>query len=257
MDGSNEMLADKVNKYSFLIFYLLSLVFSLFLLTGCAEKVSSKDVAGSTIRVQVDLGSDPSLENYKYVFVYSKKQISINIDEYIFLPGQDFDFDHIDFNKTKTTAEENSSKNLFINYYYKNYFSSWCDYIYFTNVGAIENQDLYDSGAVTFPVTANQITNQEFVKRNLNSDVSFSFMKVSGDYDLEFQIEFQTFGVSKPNPADDFFFNFFTINSDNILVNCYGGDNNTLKNLKSDYKRVEQGAGSTYNDVKAIKVTVI
>ncbi|GEM_PF-6518880 len=254
------MSLDKLKTAFFFIIYCSLFTIHLSLLTGCAETVSgAKPNAGSTMVVNIKLGADPMLNDYKYVFVYSKSQIAIPVNYYTFLPGQDFDFSTIDLAKSPTSnGTINASKDVFINYYYQNYFSTWSDYIYLTKLGATQTQEFCDPSSPYFPSTANQSINQSFYARNISNESGFSFTNTSGNYDIEFQIELQKLG-SESKPATDqfFYFNLFSIDNQGVVVDYYRNSDNTIKNSKGQFvERLNYSTGS-YNDLYAIKVTVI
>lgn len=255
------MLVDKVYRYSFFIFYLLSLVFSLFLLTGCAEMVSgAKPDAGSELSVQVKFGSNPQPENYKYVFIYSQKQIALpNKTNYMFLPGQDVPFPVPDgITSPSSNGTINTSKDVFINYYYENYFSSWSDYIYLSNISGIKKIELYDARSAYFPITGNQVVNYDssiYIPVNLESIGYGSLIYVTGDYHLDLRFQIQALGTDSMPVADQkIYFNFFTISSNGTIVDYY--DNSIINRKSQSIERII-GSSGTFNDLYSIKVTVI
>ena len=256
------MLVDKANKYSFFIIYLLSFVFSLFLLTGCAEMVSgAKPDAGSELSVQVKFGANPEAENYKYVFVYSQKQITLpNKTNFMFLPGQDFPFSVPNgINVPSSNGTINTSKDVFINYYYENYFSSWSDYIYLSNFSGIKKIELYDAKSAYFPVSGNQTLNYDssiFIPVNLMDYGYGSLEYVTGDYHLELKFQIQALGTESMPVADQtIYFNFFTISSNGTIVDYYG--DSIINRKKQSIKRTIGSVGGASNDLYSILVNVL
>lgn len=253
------MSLGKVKRFFIFTFHFALCTTFLLLLTGCAEMISgAKPEAGSVLRVQVEFGADPSTENYKYVFVYSQQEINLpNESNYIFLPGQDFLFP-ITENITRPSNNEiiNASKDVFVNFYYENYFSSWSDYIYIAKDSKIK---LYDATTTYFPVTANQSINYDSMPFSIVDleSTGYGSLAISGsnDYHLDFQFQLQALGDSKPLTDQRFYFKFFTINEDNTLYSSIDG---YIKNNKKErpYQK-SGGSGSTKNDIYRIKVTVI
>jgi hypothetical protein len=260
MDGSKKMLLDK--------FFYFFIFLSVFLFLGCAEMVSvPKPSAGSSIRVQVKLAQNPKDLEYKYIFVYSKKPINIPMNLYTFLPGIDFDFSDIDHSDTDTTSVENESKDLFINYYYQNYFSSWSDYILIEKENDFKTQILYDApDTIYFPLTANETINTELIQNplHLGSSGYWSFSDAGEEFHLDFQLSFQALGNdSKPATEEKFYFNFFTLNKKNIVIDYYSEDDNFIINRKgiTPFNRITNPIIDTnenaWNYISRIQVRVL
>jgi hypothetical protein len=220
----------------------------------------AKPDAGSEIWVQVKLGANPELENYKYVFIYSQKQIIIpNISNYMFLPGQDFSFPFSsDINRPSSNETINSSKDVFINYYYEKYFSSWSDYVYMSNLSGTKKLDLYDATTIYFPVSANHDVNYASMHYNIINLESTGFgtlIPVTGDYHLDLKFQIQALGADSVTVADQkIYFNFFTISSNGTIVDYY--DNSIINRKSQSIERII-GSSGTFNDLYSIKVTVI
>lgn len=219
-----------------------------------------KPDAGSVLKVRVTFGADPSQGDYKYVLIYSQKEIKAEINYYIFLPGQTApEFVFPSTGKLYPDIASTSTRDVFINYYYENIFSSWSDYIYLTKKGVTEIQEFSDPGLIDqslvwFPVTANFDKHLLFDPSRLSEGAYWSFNNISGNYDINFQFDFHLLGNSKPLTDQLFYFKFFSIGANGNIHSSIDG---SLKNNKKLGPFTREGSGSSINDILKMEVTVI
>jgi hypothetical protein len=132
----------------------------IFLLAGCANTVTQKIIAGDNISLKVTFKANFDLSNYYYLLVFSNGPLPLfpNRGNYFVAPGQLYDAAKL----LRVAPSEG------INYFYKNFYCTWSDYIILTDTGFY----LFNSGN-RFSISTTEAThynykpNQSFNPTNL------------------------------------------------------------------------------------------
>lgn len=206
----------------------------LFLLLGCAENVTGpKPSAGNVLRFQVNFSEKYTKDTYKFYFVYSKKEIEsppgYPSGKYLFGPGDlNIDYDNGLF---PSEISNETSRDVIVNYYYQNYFSTWSDYILFEKQGETINPVFYKPDNNYYPITSNEIEHAKYDELNkykfeLNNTYYFKY----GDLGNGFYFEIQLSSLKNyPIVQDTLYFNFFAVDGNNKLVDTISDPANYAK----------------------------
>ena len=151
---------NQKNVFRIAVGSLLLLSFSL---PGCANKITDKIITGDNISVKVTFQSNIDANSFYYLLIFSNGPLPLvpNSSSYFVAPGQIYD-------QAKLLRVAPSEG---INYFYKNFYVTWSDYIILTETGYY----LYNSGnlfniATTESTHYNYKPNQSFHPTILTKD---------------------------------------------------------------------------------------
>lgn len=166
------------HKIHFNVLIKLSLLALLvFILPACAQTVTSKAVGGDTLEITIKFNGLLNTTKYNYFLIFSNSETILmpKTGQYFVAPGQIYDED-----KVSLLSPDDK-----LNFFYKNYFYTWSDYIIYSN----SNFYLYNSGS-NFSKTTSENTHYNYVNNNnftyanqSNSNtviLQFSLAKLSG-----------------------------------------------------------------------------
>ncbi|MDD5455857.1 MAG: hypothetical protein PHV30_02355 [Candidatus Margulisbacteria bacterium] len=212
-----------------------------FLLTGCAEMVSSpKTSAGNVLNFNVNFRDQYNIAGYRYIFVYSKQPLNFPVNYYLFVPGDI----GIESQLSGVTIPDPTiiSADDKINYYYQNYFSTWSDDIV---MDSSEGNYLCFGTGNYFPVTANAVIHNS-IARNSLSNTSFQFNS-SSKYANGFYFQISLSALRNPPAAGDtFYFNLLVLDKDRKLVDTLQTD---LAVMTNDLNQIKTGGPTNYAPV--------
>lgn len=109
-----------INKKLLIVLVLLTV---LLFISSCARTVTSKTLVGNDLIVELWTRGNPDSSKYKYYFIFSTARTPLlppSIGSYFVGPGEIYDERKINVG-TGTDVD--------IDYYYKNYFYSWSDFV--------------------------------------------------------------------------------------------------------------------------------
>ncbi|MGE4169416.1 MAG: hypothetical protein AB7F28_01700 [Candidatus Margulisiibacteriota bacterium] len=134
---------------------VMALILALTVCTGCARVASSKDVV-LRMRVTLTLRGTPQPSLYRYYLVFNRKDAT-QLSDPILMPDAQthpyFPTPGFPFNvgNLEVASHQTPSDNIGINYYYRNFFSSWTDYAVL--LGSTNTVQFFKSDALNFEAT--------------------------------------------------------------------------------------------------------
>jgi hypothetical protein len=110
-------------------YFISSFILTSLLLTGCQYRndlTEPKYLTGNNLQIKVSFRKATNPSKYHYYLIFSNNQTPVlpSTGKYIILPGQTYNEDAL--SRGVPVGEG-------LNYLYRNYFSTWSDYLYFNN----------------------------------------------------------------------------------------------------------------------------
>ncbi|MFC1478250.1 hypothetical protein ACFL57_02190 [Candidatus Margulisiibacteriota bacterium] len=167
---------------------VLAAILLLVTLVGCASVVTDKDLAGNSLRIEIDIaGSLEVMARYYCVFAYdSEPQFpDVNLQPYLIGPGETYQQEIIDIGDSQGD----------IGYFYENYFNTWDDFVVLEGTSFFITQG-------PFPATANETVHYSFQKAALTINQAVTSNKIV------LTCEFSN--LNKGHDVDRIYFNIFT-----------------------------------------------
>ncbi len=175
------------------------LVFSLivFFVSGCASTITSKVIPGENVNIKIQFKGNIDANNYYYLLVFSNYNMILFPDlfKYFVTPGQIYSAEKL----LQVAPQEG------INYFYKNYFYTWSDYVILSNTGFA----LYNSGDI-FDKNTNETTHYDYT-----SNINFNPTDASTGNTIN--ITFPLYMLSKM--GNYMYFSFATCSKDDNKMN--------------------------------------
>lgn len=172
----------------------------LFLLPGCAQTVTDKDVKGEEVEIIINLSGVVDTTNYRYFILLSGSaapEIDITTANFFFFsPGQILTSNDL-------VAIENQDEDGIL-FYYQNYFSTWTDFIVLDATGV----NLFNG---PFSNTISTVEGQQSFNETagFNTDNSGTSTQVK----LRFPFSFTSLGN-----ASNLFFQFLVVDADGDIL---------------------------------------
>ncbi|MFH1429403.1 MAG: hypothetical protein ABIH39_06635 [Candidatus Margulisiibacteriota bacterium] len=215
---------------------ILAAILLIGFLTGCASVVTTRDLAGNSLRVEIDTtGSLAVLARYYCVFAYdSEPQFPyVNLQPYLIGPGETYQQEIIDIGDSGGD----------IGYYYENYFNTWNDFVVLEGTSFFITQG-------PFPPTANETVHYSFQKAALTVNQAVIENKIVLYFDLSF--------LNKGHDIDRIYFNIFTTDASHYckdMLDISGQINNTLGAIQTGTDPEDTSIDSTL-DIRNWQVSI-
>jgi len=222
--------------------FILLISTTLLLISSCARTVTSKVLVGNDIIVELWTRGNPDSTKYKYYFIFSPLRAPLlpsSIGSYFVGPGEIYDQRKINVG-TGTDVD--------IDYYYKNYFYSWSDFVLY-NINNFYLTSSINQGGF---FDANTTTQNHY---NNLPDASFSY--TSSIVGNKIQITFPLRMLSSSR-ITNLYFRFVTVDDTQYMVD-YSASTQYIVNEINNYLSGNENSDNNINsalDIINWKVTI-